>query len=31
MADGVQVDRLLKDWGGVDILVNCVGSLDSRQ
>jgi len=33
MADAVQavVDRLLKDWGGVDILVNCVGSLDSRQ
>ncbi len=31
MADGVQavVDRLLKDWGGVDILVNCVGGSDA--
>src|SRR6266446_4563343 len=31
LADGVQavVDRLLKDWGGVDILVNCVGGSDA--
>ena len=30
-ADGVQtvVDRLLKEWGGVDILVNCVGGSDA--
>jgi NAD(P)-dependent dehydrogenase (short-subunit alcohol dehydrogenase family) len=30
-ADGVQavVDHLLKSWGGVDILVNCVGGSDA--
>jgi NAD(P)-dependent dehydrogenase (short-subunit alcohol dehydrogenase family) len=30
-ADGVQavVNRLLKDWGGVDILVNCVGGSEA--
>jgi len=30
-AEGVQavVDRLLKDWGGIDILVNCVGGSDA--
>jgi len=30
-ADGVQavVDQLLQNWGGVDILVNCVGGSDA--
>src|SRR6267378_5172586 len=30
-AEGVQavVDRLLKDWGGIDILVNSVGGSDA--
>ncbi len=30
-ADGVQavVDRLLREWHGVDILVNCVGGSDA--
>src|SRR5260221_516904 len=30
-SDGVQavVDRLLTEWGGIDILVNCVGGSDA--